>query len=111
MTRWSGSLLGGSIEEDSHIYLGTGRTRGLLMIVARTGGTRVQVCWQRTQQFSQGASKAQREERAGTAACGRQEDMTEPERGGDWAAFSRTQPSRVVRPVARELTPIADSFS
>ena len=30
----AGSLLGGSIEEDSHIYLGTGRTRGLLMIAA-----------------------------------------------------------------------------
>ena len=28
----AGSLFGGSIEEDSHICLGTGRTRGLLMI-------------------------------------------------------------------------------
>ena len=28
----AGSLLGGSIEEDNHIYLGTGRNRRLLMI-------------------------------------------------------------------------------
>ena len=28
----AGSLFGGSIEEDSHMYLGSGRTRGLLMI-------------------------------------------------------------------------------
>ena len=28
----AGSLFGSSIEEDSHIYLGTGQTRGLLMI-------------------------------------------------------------------------------
>ena len=28
----AGSLFAGSIEEDSHIYLGTGQTRGFLMI-------------------------------------------------------------------------------
>ena len=28
----TGSLFGSSIEEDSHIYLGTGQTRGLLVI-------------------------------------------------------------------------------
>ena len=28
----AGSLFGSSIEEDSHIYQGTGQTRGLLMI-------------------------------------------------------------------------------
>ena len=32
MTRWPGLSLGCSIEEDSHIYLGTGQTRGQLMI-------------------------------------------------------------------------------
>ena len=27
-----GGRLGGTVEEDSHLYLGTGRTRGLLMV-------------------------------------------------------------------------------
>ena len=45
------SLFGGSIEEDSHIYLGTGQTCGPAHDRGRTGGVCFRVCWQRRQQL------------------------------------------------------------
>ena len=77
----AGSLLGGSIEEDSHICLGTGRTRGLVAHVrARTGGVRFR-CPGEGFSRCQGASKTPlrtsrgaklQEEKAGAPSAGGQ---------------------------------------
>ena len=103
----AGSLFGGFIEEDSHIYLGTGQTRGLLMIPPGTGGVCFR-CAGKGDGSCQGASKIPR----GTnrrAARRRQEEMTEPGEKGLGGLLAESV-QQVARPFSRELLPLPIPF-
>ena len=90
MTRWLGLSSGGSIEGDSRIYLGTGQTRGLLVIALELEELA-------SDGSCQGASKTLR----GTnrrAARRRQEEMTVPGEKGLGGLLAESV-QQVARPV------------
>ena len=101
----AGSLFGFN-RGDSHIYLGTGQTRGLLMI-ARTGGVRFRCAGKGDSSF-QGASKATRRTTR-RAARRRPEETTVPGEKGVGVLLADSVP-KDERPVSRELLPLPVPF-
>ena len=99
----AGSLLGGSIEEDSHIIcLGTRRTRGLLMIAPELEEFASGVVAKET-----AAAKERRklcEERSGAPPAGGKKKLTEP-CGKGLGVLLAESVQQGNRPVSRELLP------
>ena len=87
----AGSLLVGSIGKDRDIYLGTGRTRGLLMIAPELEEVASRVLAQETSTAKE--RRKLREERAGVPLPGGKKRRPRLARTGR-AAFSLIQPSR-----------------
>ena len=87
----AGALFGSSIEKDSHIYLGTGRTRGLLMI---------------SPELEEFASRVLAKE---TAAAKERRKLRE-ERSGAPPAGGKESVQQGNRPVSRELLPLPLPF-
>ena len=78
----AGSLFGSSIEEDSHIYLGTGWTRGLLP-----------VCWRKKQPPQRDGASYAKNDQARRPPAARRNDRTLGEGVG--------RPSRGISPAGR----------
>ena len=90
----AGFLFGRSFEEDSRVYLGTGQTRGLLMIAPELDEVASGLRAQETAAAKE--RRKLREERTGAPPAGAPEEMTVPgeEEGG--------RPSRLISPKGRK---------